>query len=91
VHRDQIEPVQVDFSANQKDVPEAYELLLFDALMGDSTFFAHWKEVELSWKWVQPILEAFEENLVPLHSYPSGSMGPEASQQLLAEDGFRWW
>ncbi|MGG4041442.1 glucose-6-phosphate dehydrogenase, partial [Bacillus smithii] len=54
-------------------------------------FFAHWKEVELSWKWVQPILEAFEENLVPLHSYPSGSMGPEASQQLLAEDGFRWW
>ncbi|WP_270583582.1 glucose-6-phosphate dehydrogenase [Bacillus smithii] len=91
VHRDQIEPVQVDFSANQKDVPEAYELLLFDALMGDSTFFAHWKEVELSWKWVQPILEAFEENLVPLHSYPSGSMGPKASQQLLAEDGFRWW
>ncbi|MBE3569576.1 MAG: glucose-6-phosphate dehydrogenase [Bacillales bacterium] len=91
VHRDQIEQVQVDFSADQKDVPEAYELLLFDALLGDSTFFAHWKEVELSWKWVQPILEAFEENGVPLHSYPSGSMGPEASQQLLEENGFHWW
>jgi glucose-6-phosphate 1-dehydrogenase len=86
-----IEPVTVDFSASAKDVPEAYELLIFDALRGDSTFFAHWKEVELSWKWVQPILEAFEENLVPLHPYRAGSMGPEASHQLLEEDGFHWW
>jgi glucose-6-phosphate 1-dehydrogenase len=86
-----IEPVHVDFSANQKDVPEAYELLLFDALLGDSTFFAHWKEVELSWEWVQPILEAFEENRVPLYRYSSGSMGPEAAHQLLEDDGFHWW
>ncbi len=47
-----IEPVNVEFSAKQADVPEAYELLIFDAMRGDSTFFAHWKEVELSWKWV---------------------------------------
>ncbi|MDE3838689.1 glucose-6-phosphate dehydrogenase [Bacillus methanolicus] len=86
-----IEPVQVDFSARRKDAPEAYEILLYDALRGDSTYFAHWKEVELSWKWVQPILEAFEENIVPLHHYPSGSMGPEASHKLLEEDGFIWW
>lgn len=86
-----IEPVTVDFSADEKDFPEAYELLIFDALRGDSTFFAHWDEVELSWKWIQPILEAFEENILPLHSYRSGSMGPEASHQLLAEDGFKWW
>ncbi|BCJ88082.1 glucose-6-phosphate dehydrogenase [Effusibacillus dendaii] len=86
-----IEPVTVDFTSNTKDVPEAYELLLFDAVRGDSTFFAHWKEVELSWKWVQPVLEAFEENLLPLHQYPAGSDGPEASRQLLEEDGFQWW
>jgi glucose-6-phosphate 1-dehydrogenase len=79
------------FSTNEKNVPEAYEVLIFDALRGDSTFFAHWKEVELSWKWVQPVLEAFEGNLLPLHSYRSGSMGPEASHRLLEEDGFNWW
>jgi glucose-6-phosphate 1-dehydrogenase len=62
----------VDFSANAKDVPESYKLLLFDALREDPTFFAHWKEVELSWKWVQPILEAFDENILTLHSYQSG-------------------
>ncbi|OQP17304.1 glucose-6-phosphate dehydrogenase, partial [Geobacillus zalihae] len=84
------EPVHMDFATNQKEVPEAYELLIFDALHGDSTFFAHWKEVELSWKWLQPILEAFAENRLPLYSYRSGSMGPEASYQLLKEDGFYW-
>ena len=86
-----LEPIIVDFIASEKDVPEAYELLIFDALRGDSTFFAHWNEVELSWKWVQPILEAFEENILPLHPYQSGSMGPESSNRLLEVDGFKWW
>jgi glucose-6-phosphate 1-dehydrogenase len=85
------ETVTVDFSVNQKDVPEAYELLLFDAFRGDPTYFANWKEVELTWKWLQPVLEAFEENVLPLHSYRSGSMGPEAAYRLLEEDGFKWW
>ncbi|QOK29943.1 glucose-6-phosphate dehydrogenase (plasmid) [Cytobacillus oceanisediminis] len=84
-------PITVDFSASKQDVPEAYELLLFDALCGDATFFAHWNEVELSWKWVEPILESFKENRVPLQSYSSGSMGPDAAHQLLEEDGFKWW
>ncbi|MBM7585344.1 glucose-6-phosphate 1-dehydrogenase [Bacillus pakistanensis] len=87
----EMEPITVDFSASKQDVPEAYELLLFDALVGDSTFFTHWNEVELSWNWVEPILEAFKENRVPLHSYSSGSMGPEAAHQLLIEDGYKWW
>ncbi|WP_085994115.1 glucose-6-phosphate dehydrogenase [Oceanobacillus senegalensis] len=86
-----MEPITVDFSESNQDVPEAYELLLFDALVGDTTFFAHWDEVELSWKWVEPILKAFKENRVPLHVYTSGSMGPEAAHQLLEEDGFKWW
>lgn len=87
----EMEPIKVDFSASNQNVPEAYELLLFDALSGDATFFAHWNEVELSWKWVEPILEAFKENRVPLHTYSSGSMGPEAAHQLLEDDGYKWW
>lgn len=86
-----LEPVIVDFASSQEDVPEAYELLLHDAMCGDATFFAHWDEVELSWRWVQPILNAFKSETVPLHLYPSGTMGPEAADQLLAEDGYNWW
>jgi glucose-6-phosphate 1-dehydrogenase len=86
-----IEPVQISFSTEQADIPEAYERLIYDAFRGDSTFFAHWKEVELSWHWVQPILDAFKENLLPLYPYPAGSNGPEEANQLLQEDGFKWW
>ncbi|MET3195082.1 glucose-6-phosphate dehydrogenase [Bacillus sp. OAE603] len=86
-----IEPVRADYLANATDQPEAYELLVHDAIRGDAKFFAHWKEVELAWQFVQPILEAFEENLTPLHSYKAGLFGPDASSQLLAEDGFKWW
>ncbi|MBW7453264.1 glucose-6-phosphate dehydrogenase [Paenibacillus sepulcri] len=83
--------IPVDLHFNQSGEPEAYENLIYDALQGDPTFFAHWDEVELAWKWVQPILEAFEEDLVPLHHYPAGTYGPDASDLLLAEDGNHWW
>ncbi|MED4229127.1 glucose-6-phosphate dehydrogenase [Neobacillus cucumis] len=91
-----IEPVKINFSCEDtlrdgSGIPEAYERLIYDALIGDSTFFAHWKEVELSWEWVQPILDAFKEDLVPLHKYRSGSFGPDASDSLLTENGFIWW
>ncbi|KKI90308.1 glucose-6-phosphate dehydrogenase [Bacillus sp. SA1-12] len=86
-----IEPITIDFKVDEVDVPKAYELLLLDAFQGDSTFFAHWSEVEKSWEWVQPILEAFDDNLIPLHFYPSGSFGPAASHKLLEENGFGWW
>ncbi|MCH6266236.1 glucose-6-phosphate dehydrogenase [Neobacillus citreus] len=91
-----IEPVRINFSCedssrNGLGVPEAYERLIYDFLIGNSTFFAHWKEVELSWEWVQPILDAFEENLLPLHEYSSGTYGPDAANTLLLENGFKWW
>jgi glucose-6-phosphate 1-dehydrogenase len=90
-HKGEFTPINVDFHTSRDDVPEAYENLIFDALHGDPTFFAHWDEVELSWKWVQPILEAFEENLVPLHLYPAGTYGPAESDALLADEGYHWW
>ncbi|WP_342042145.1 glucose-6-phosphate dehydrogenase [Bacillus sp. OTU2372] len=91
-----INPVRINFSCEDSKhkglgIPEAYERLIYDAVIGDSTFFAHWKEVELSWEWVQPILNAFEENRLPLHEYRAGSFGPEAADSLLVENGFRWW
>ncbi|RXZ83261.1 glucose-6-phosphate dehydrogenase [Paenibacillaceae bacterium] len=90
-HRGEFKPIHIDLHASEENVPEAYENLIYDALHGDPTFFAHWDEVELSWKWVQPILEAFEENLVPLHHYEAGTYGPAESDALLAADGYHWW
>ncbi|MGN7358084.1 glucose-6-phosphate dehydrogenase [Paenibacillus sp. SAFN-054] len=87
----EFKPVRIDMFPDKAEAPEAYETLIHDALNGDSTFFVHWDEVELSWQWVQPVLEAFAANEVPLHPYAAGSHGPEAAAALLAEDGFHWW
>ncbi|MCJ8012130.1 glucose-6-phosphate dehydrogenase [Paenibacillus sp. KQZ6P-2] len=91
MNTEKLEPMRINFFSNGKEQPEAYENLIFDAVRGDSTFFAHWDEVELSWEYVQPILDAFEQDLIPLSYYPAGSNGPEASDQLLEADGFKWW
>ncbi|GIP15972.1 glucose-6-phosphate 1-dehydrogenase [Paenibacillus montaniterrae] len=90
-NKDQFKPIYIDFHSNGAEAPEAYESLIHDALNGDPTFFAHWDEVELSWKWVQPILNAFADNSIPLHYYPAGSNGPAAADELLAKNGHHWW
>lgn len=89
-HKGGYKSIQLDFHESQEDILEAYENLIYDAFHGNPTFFAHWDEVELSWKWVQPILGAFEENLVPLHLYEAGSYGPSETDALLAKDGYHW-
>ncbi len=87
----ELQPLSLQPANRGEEEPEAYELLLRDALLGDPTFFAKWEEIELSWKWVQPILDAFANRLAPLHTYPAGSNGPAAADHLLAEDGHAWF
>ncbi|WP_211750376.1 glucose-6-phosphate dehydrogenase [Paenibacillus sp. Marseille-Q4541] len=91
LNKEQFKPLYMDFHESQENPPEAYENLIGDALFGDSTYFAHWEEVELSWKWVQPILDSYKENLVPLHLYAAGTYGPRESDELLMQDGNHWW
>ncbi|CAM3260450.1 glucose-6-phosphate dehydrogenase [Brevibacillus invocatus] len=86
-----LEAVSLHYMPDPNKLPEAYELLLADAMKGNAAHFAHWREVELSWQWVEPIIQAFEQNAVPLHMYEAGSNGPKAADALLEQDGFQWW
>lgn len=90
-HADDKITVRNQLSTMKEGVKDAYEILIHDALIGDKTYFAHWDEVELSWEWVQPILDAYQDNLIPLQIYPAGSYGPQEASELLARDGFHWW
>jgi glucose-6-phosphate 1-dehydrogenase len=58
--------------------PEAYETLLLDILLGDSTQFVRDDWVEASWKLYTPILE----NRPPVAFYPAGSWGPKEAERL---------
>lgn len=65
------------------DIPSAYERLLFDCMNGDASLFTRADAVELAWKFVQPILDEWENNPdFPLYGYPVGSWGPKAAIDL---------
>jgi glucose-6-phosphate 1-dehydrogenase len=70
--------------------PEAYERLLLDALIGDSTLYARGDYAELSWNFVMPILNRWSENTTPLPSYPAGTWGPPEADEFIEQDGRRW-
>jgi glucose-6-phosphate 1-dehydrogenase len=64
--------------------PEAYERLLWDALIGDQRLFARQDSVEEAWRIVEPALRDSE-----LFVYPRGSWGPSAASFLVGPD--RHW
>ena len=93
----EIAPVSMEFrygSSFGVEPPEAYERLLLDCLLGDSTLFTRADEVEASWSWVSRLHRAWAEQAAAgkstLASYPAGSWGPEAADRLIAADGRAW-
>ena len=70
----------------------AYEKLILDAMQGRASNFAHWKELQCSWKFVDAIRQAWDQNVdqVAFPNYDCASMGPKASDDLLAKDGNHW-
>jgi len=72
-------------------LPEAYERLVLDALLGDPTLFIRGDVSEEAWRLMMPILEVWEDPSAgdpPL--YDAGSFGPDAASALLEVDGRSW-
>ena len=64
---------------------EAYERLLYDAMLDDRTLFTDAPGIENLWAAAAPVLEA----KLPLHRYTPGSWGPDAMHQLIAPRRWR--
>ena len=74
-----------------QSIPEAYERLLQDALEGDASLFIRSDHIEEAWRIVDPLLNAWEERQnSPLHLYEPGSWGPQAADDLLAQNKHVW-
>jgi glucose-6-phosphate 1-dehydrogenase len=54
----------------------AYGRLLHDVLNRNPALSIRGDEAEESWRVVEPVIEAWSKNLVPLRGYPAGSAGP---------------
>jgi len=78
--RMQVAPVMMNFrygSTFPGEVPEAYETLLLDAMLGDATLFARHDFVEASWALVTPIHEMWrDEGAASVPTYEAGEWGP---------------
>jgi glucose-6-phosphate 1-dehydrogenase len=85
--------VSMDFaygSSFLRSSPEAYERLLLDALLGDSTLFTRWDEVERAWEILDPLIQLWETERDDFPEYPAGSWGPEEADRLMERDGREW-
>jgi glucose-6-phosphate 1-dehydrogenase len=73
--------LDMEFAQEGGEGPTPYEVLLLDALRGDSTRFTRQDGVEETWRIFQPLLDAPP----PVHAYAPGSWGPAAGDELLGE------
>jgi glucose-6-phosphate 1-dehydrogenase len=72
-------------------VPSAYERLLYDVMLGDSTLFSRDDEVETAWKFLEPIQKAWAKNPeIKVFGYPAGTWGPEHANDLIEGEGLTW-
>jgi glucose-6-phosphate 1-dehydrogenase len=95
--RMQLAPVRMNFRYGHAfggAVPEAYETLLLDAMLGDATLFARNDFVEASWSLITPVHEAWASAPAApdaaVAEYEAGDWGPAAACALIERDGRRW-
>jgi glucose-6-phosphate 1-dehydrogenase len=88
-----IQPVKMDFRYGSyfgQSPPEAYERLIWDCILGDSTLFARADEVEQSWKILTPILQYWSQQSENFPNYSSGTWGPKKADEMIEKDGRAW-
>jgi glucose-6-phosphate 1-dehydrogenase len=90
----ELAPVNMEFrygTSFGKEPPEAYERLILDAMLGESTLFIRDDETEASWQFITQVLQAWEaqgKREIPV--YPAGAWGPEEADAMLAGAGHAW-
>jgi glucose-6-phosphate 1-dehydrogenase len=77
--------LDVEFAAQGGEAPTPYEVLLLDAMRGDSTRFTRQDAVEETWRIFEPLLR----EPPAVHRYAPGSWGPAEAEDLIA--GFGQW
>jgi glucose-6-phosphate 1-dehydrogenase len=88
-----IRTVHMDFlygGAFRTGMPEAYERLILDCMIGDATLFTRADEIEEQWLLVDAIVAAWQRDRPNFPNYAAGTWGPPSSFDLVQRDGRRW-
>lgn len=73
-----------------KEIPDAYERLLLDAIEGERRLFIRSDELDAAWSLFTPVLKELEHKKIVPESYPYGSRGPIGAHYLAARYKVRW-
>jgi glucose-6-phosphate 1-dehydrogenase len=71
-------------------LPEAYERLIIDCLVGDATLFTREDEVDEQWAIVDAIVSAWARDRPAFPNYAAGTWGPPSADELMRRDGRAW-
>ncbi len=86
-------PVQLDLDFDKRFGTErvgAYERLLLDVINGRLNLFVRSDEQEEAWRWVEPILDTWQQDSAGPRPYAAGTWGPSASSAMIARDDYCW-
>jgi glucose-6-phosphate 1-dehydrogenase len=72
------------------DMPQAYQRLLLDCMVGDQTLFTRQDGVEVAWRLLTPVLEAWQNGDCAPYEYAAGSENFAAADSLIESDGRKW-
>ena len=78
--------LRFDYGQAFGELPEAYETLLRDVMIGDQTLFVTADFTETAWRLYDPLLTGPR----PVHFYTAGSWGPQEADALVERDGLNW-
>lgn len=73
-----------------KEIPDAYERLLLDAVEGERRLFIRSDELDAAWSLFTPVLKELEDKKIVPEYYPYGSRGPIGAHYLAARYKVRW-
>ncbi|XP_075495297.1 glucose-6-phosphate 1-dehydrogenase, chloroplastic-like isoform X1 [Primulina tabacum] len=73
-----------------KEIPDAYERLLLDAIEGERRLFIRSDELDAAWSIFTPVLKELEEKKMIPEYYPYGSRGPVGAHYLAARYDVKW-
>jgi glucose-6-phosphate 1-dehydrogenase len=73
-------------------LPDAYERLLLDCMIGDQTLFIRQDDMIIAWSLITPVLNALRDNpkTSPLNFYDAGLWGPVEARNLISQDDRSW-
>ncbi len=90
---EKLSPVSLDLDFDKAFAENrvgAYERLLLEAIAGRLNLFVRSDEQEQAWRWVEPVLNAWERDSSGPRPYSAGTWGPAAASALVARDGYAW-